>query len=461
MPAEKISAYLSHSYRAEDRKVNEFYWKLCWANGVTFAVDPESEPLSVAYLELMMKRSAAFVGIVTRRPEQETYQCSPFMVFEHWLALQAQKARLVFVESGVPKDFFPEGPGIMYFSRQMMPNIRNEAEARIRRLATRADGAASTLGHGLGKVGLLLGKDHQFNDAVHGLIRCMGFSPVELVIKDDDALRLAFQLDELDFIVHDTRSRPSPPWLMPYIGGRFIPVIKLRSRLPRDTKPVTAAWEIYDLLHTVAEAEELYVLYETLPELTAGLARHIERIREERVLFTSLKDGSRYFRSLGRRRDRVFISNAGSLNGFGRQLSAAFRRQNIVHFHYRYQNNIELATDWRGRLPDMVRGSQFFVPLITSDYWASQICVEEYDIAMEQKEAGKIQIMPYFMADVRPATVSGAKPREVPAQGRDLRELPTRDQIQQIVEDVDGKMTDASGEPRMAQDDAAGSVRAG
>lgn len=461
MPAEKISAYLSHSYRAEDRKVNEFYWKLCWANGVTFAVDPESEPLSVAYLELMMKRSAAFVGIVTRRPEQETYQCSPFMVFEHWLALQAQKARLVFVESGVPKDFFPEGPGIMYFSRQMMPNIRSEAEARIRRLATRADGAASTLGHGLGKVGLLLGKDHQFNDAVHGLIRCMGFSPVELVIKDDDALRLAFQLDELDFIVHDTRSRPSPPWLMPYIGGRFIPVIKLRSRLPRDTKPVTAAWEIYDLLHTVAEAEELYVLYETLPELTAGLARHIERIREERVLFTSLKDGSRYFRSLGRRRDRVFISNAGSLNGFGRQLSAAFRRQNIAHFHYRYQNNIELATDWRGRLPDMVRGSQFFVPLITSDYWASQICVEEYDIAMEQKEAGKIQIMPYFMADVRPATVSGAKPREVPAQGRDLRELPTRDQIQQIVEDVDGKMTDASGEPRMAQDDAAGSVRAG
>jgi len=461
MPAEKISAYLSHSYRAEDRKVNEFYWKLCWTNGVTFAVDPESEPLSVAYLELMMKRSAAFVGIVTRRPEQEIYQCSPFMVFEHWLALQAQKARLVFVESGVPKDFFPEGPGIMYFSRQMMPNIRNEAEARIRRLATRADGAASTLGHGLGKVGLLLGKDHQFNDAVHGLIRCMGFSPVELVIKDDDALRLAFQLDELDFIVHDTRSRPSPPWLMPYIGGRFIPVIKLRSRLPRDTKPVTAAWEIYDLLHTVAEAEELYVLYETLPELTAGLARHIERIREERVLFTSLKDGSRYFRSLGRRRDRVFISNAGSLNGFGRQLSAAFRRQNIAHFHYRYQNNIELATDWRGRLPDMVRGSQFFVPLITSDYWASPICVEEYDIAMEQKEAGKIQIMPYFMADVRPATVSGAKPREVPAQGRDLRELTTRDQIQQIVEDVDGKMTDASGEPRMAQDDAAGSVRAG
>lgn len=461
MPTEKISAYLSHSYRHEDRQINEFYWKLCWANGVTFAVDPESEALSVAYLELMMKRSAAFVGIVTRRPEQETYQCSPFMVFEHWLALQAQKARLVFVESGVPKDFFPEGPEIMYFSRQTLPSIRNEAEARIKRLAIRADGAASTLGHGLGKVGLLLGKDHQFRDEIHSLIRSLGFSPVDLVIKNDDALRLVFQLDELDFIVHDTRSRPSPSWLMPYIGGRFIPVIKLRFRQPGETKPATAAWEIYDLLHTVSTAAELYVLYEALPELTAGLAKHIERIREERVQFTSLKDGSRYFRSLGRRRDRVFISNAGSLNGFGRQLSAAFRRQNITHFHYRYQNNIELATVWRDRLPDMVRDSQFFVPLITTDYWASPICAEEYDIAREQEAAGKLQIMPYFMADVPPTGASSAKPREVPMQGRDLRELPTRDQIKQIVDDVDGKMTVAERAPRATQDGAASSVRAG
>jgi hypothetical protein len=43
MPAEKISAYLSHSYRHEDRQVNEFFWRLFWANGVTFAVDPEAE----------------------------------------------------------------------------------------------------------------------------------------------------------------------------------------------------------------------------------------------------------------------------------------------------------------------------------------------------------------------------------------------------------------------------------
>lgn len=43
MPKERVTAYLSHSYRHADREVNDFFWKLFWANDVTFAVDSESE----------------------------------------------------------------------------------------------------------------------------------------------------------------------------------------------------------------------------------------------------------------------------------------------------------------------------------------------------------------------------------------------------------------------------------
>jgi TIR domain-containing protein len=436
MPAEKISAYLSHSYRHEDRQVNEFFWRLFWANGVTFAVDPESEPLCIPYLELMMKRSAAFVGIVTRRFDRETYQCSPFMVFEHWLALRAQKARLVFVESGVPKDFFPEGPQIMYFSRQALTSAKAGAEERIRLLVKSSDAAATTLGHGLGKAGLLLGKDRGFRGVIHNLIRSLGFSPVDLETRNVDALHLSFQLDELDFIVLDTDSARPPAWLLPFIGGRFIPVIKLRSRLAEGRRLAAAPpWEFNDLLDTVATPEEIFTCYGTLNELKTELARNIERLREERFHFTSLEEGSRYFRSLGRRRGRVFISNSSEMNEVGRQLSRAFSRENIPHFHYRYQNNIELATAWREKLPERVRDCQYFLPLITARYWASEFCREEYDVARQQAAEGKLTIVPYFMTD--------SNSHDIPEQGRHLSELQARDQVHQIVADIDGMLTAA------------------
>ncbi|MGH3812375.1 MAG: hypothetical protein ACRDUV_07955 [Pseudonocardiaceae bacterium] len=220
MVSDRITAYFSHSYRHQDRKVNEFFWRLLWANGFTLTVDPQSESLSVPYLECMMKRSAAFVAIVTRRPEQSTYRCSPFMVFEYGLAVQAQKPRLIFVEDGVSKYFFPEGPQVVNFNRQTVSLIKADVESRLRLLAKRSDAVASTLGHLLGNVGILVGAERDPHQKLaHDLIQKSGYTPFELDTNIADAFRLSLLLDKLDFIVLDLDSPRLPPWLLPFISG--------------------------------------------------------------------------------------------------------------------------------------------------------------------------------------------------------------------------------------------------
>ncbi len=437
MVSDRITAYLSHSYRHQDREVNEFFWRLLWANGFTITVDPQSESLSVPYLECMMKRSAAFVAIVTPRPEQPTYRCSPFIVFEYGLAVQAQKPRLVFVESGVSKNFLPESPQVVYFDRQTLSLIKADVESRLRLLAKRSDAVASTLGHPLGKVGILVGveKDPRQN-LVHDVIRDLGYTPVALDTDITDAFRLSLLLDELDFIVFDLDSPRLPPWLLPFISGRFIPTVKLRSKTGGTRQPTMLSSEPNDLLETVAKLEELFVYYETDLELKRELTKHVERLQGggDRVLFKSREAGFRYFRTLGRRQDKVFISNAADANPCVRSLSAVLRRENVPHFHYRYHSDIELAKQWVEELPERVRASQYFLPLITNNYFQSEYCVREYELARELADAGKIQIIPYFL---------DSSSAHIPEQGRDVSELPISLQARTIARDLDDALTAA------------------
>lgn len=432
----RIPASFSHSYRHQDRAVNEFFWNLLWASGLTLTVDPESESLSIPYLEYMMKRSAAFVAVVTRRPEQDTYQCSPFMVYEYGLAVRAQKPKLVFVESGVSKELFPSGDEVLYFSRQDLGQIETAAQAKLTSLLQRSDPATTILGHGLGKVGVLFGDGQSTSDQsarLHALIRRFGYTPVALDTQISDWFRLSLQLDELDFIVVDLNSSRLPPWLLPFINGRFVPSILIRHRAVAGSMPEQAPRsETDELLAQVAKTDDLYVHYDSEAELAGRLSRHLERLRTEQTLFTDHDQGSRYFRSLGRRREQVFVSNAADANECGRSLSAALNAENVPHFHYRYQTDIELARLWANELPERVRSSQWFVMLITAQYWDSEYCLEEYRLAQELEADGKLKIIPYFL---------GHSTADIPQQGRDLSERSPADQARIIAADLDRMQT--------------------
>lgn len=88
----RVPVYFSHSYRREDRHVNDHFWRAFYDAGFSFTVDPESTTLYTTTLELMMARSVGFVAVVTFRPEEERYQCSPFILYEYGLAVQTPPA---------------------------------------------------------------------------------------------------------------------------------------------------------------------------------------------------------------------------------------------------------------------------------------------------------------------------------------------------------------------------------
>lgn len=439
MASERITAYFSHSYRHGDRKVNEFFWRLLWANGFTLTVDPQSESLSVPYLECMMKRSAAFIAVVTRRPEQSRYQCSPFIIFEYGLAVQAQKSAFIFVENGVSNHFFPDRSQTLYFNRQDLGKIKADAESSLRLVAKRSDAAASILGHPLGKVGILIDiQEAHRRKLTHSLIVDFGYTPVELDTNITDSFRLSLLLDTLDFIVLDLDSTRLPPWLLPFISGRFIPTVQLRAKSSSARQPIMLSSEPNDLLEAVAKPEELFVSYDTDVELKRELTKHVERLRSggDRVLFTSREEGLRYFRSLGRRQDKVFISNAKDANQLVRLLSAALRRENVPHFHYLYHSDVELAKLWEKELPEMIRASRYFLPLITEGYFKSEYCIQEYQLARQLADIGKMQIIPYFL---------DSSTAYIPDEGRDVSELSVPAQVRSITKDLDQKLTAAEG----------------
>jgi hypothetical protein len=125
---EAIPTYLSHSYRAEDRKLNHYFWELLWQGGFLVQVDPRSDDpraniFSIPYLELMMQRSACFVAVIPLRQEQLRDRCSPYILWEYGLAVQSKKSRVVFVEEGVAGRYFPTGrPGMRIgFSNAIFP----------------------------------------------------------------------------------------------------------------------------------------------------------------------------------------------------------------------------------------------------------------------------------------------------------------------------------------------------
>src|SRR5262249_34359339 len=135
----KILAYFSHSYRDADRDVNSFFWDLFHDAGFFFTVDPQSQLFSIPYLESMMMLSTCFVAVITRR--DTPLGCSPYILFEYGLALEAQKPALVFVEQGMSASPFPrDADWIVPFNRHRLADHKRDFIGEIESLAGKVRG---------------------------------------------------------------------------------------------------------------------------------------------------------------------------------------------------------------------------------------------------------------------------------------------------------------------------------
>jgi nucleoside phosphorylase len=439
MPADGdfIPTYFSHSYRPEDRAVNEFFWELFHSHGFAFTVDTRSGPLSTTHLEIMMRRSACFVGVVPCRDDQRRYKCSPFQVYEHGLALQARKPRLSFTEVGVSGRYFPEVQlrRESIFSRQRLPSpdrlSRIVAELAER---SRADNSAGDLL--VGHVGIVLpdgesgGPYAEVLREIYNLIESAGYSPFAMSTDFEDPFQFVQEADKCDFVVTDVASPEVPAWVYPMLHGRAVPTLKLAHIEPGGGfQPAIPPLVAGDSLR-FARAENAIVHYWSTPtELTAQLNEELNKLYLPRRQFQDLEEGLRYFRSLGRSEGTVFLSNARGDDEFASQVGRAFDLQNISYFHYLYRNTIELGSDWSGQLMAKVEASRIFVPLLSKAYWQSEWCRREYEVAEQLRQEGRLTILPYFLDE--------SSGQQVGIQGVNLTVVDSGKRIERIIADLD------------------------
>jgi len=165
-------------------------------------VDPKSTTMSTTSLEMMMRDSACFVAVVTRRDDQRRYRCSPFAVYEYGLAVQDYTPRLVFLEAGVAARHFDPEDCAPVFNRSRLSSYRLP-DSQVAKLALQGSASADEADRPRGDVGLVLPQTPEYDRAstmIDKLLDDAGYSTVVPDLDQIDAAQAARFFDACDFI---------------------------------------------------------------------------------------------------------------------------------------------------------------------------------------------------------------------------------------------------------------------
>jgi nucleoside phosphorylase len=431
-----IPVYFSHSYRREDRDVNDHFWHIFHDAGFSFTVDPGTTSFFPTALELMMARSVGFAAVVTYRDEEERYQCSPFIMHEYGLAVQAQRPRLVLRDKRVPpRNFESQETLSVEFDVAALGRCTHELKRQLHQFRIQASGRLVGHRYRRGHVGVAIqsrldaeqGNGEGRWARVEDYLDKRGCEPVDLVAIADDPWQLAQAADACDFAIIDIDDSKMSG-IADFLLGRGTPLLKVARR---NASPITPSRLLGSApLRRATAADELVMYWTDQEDFESRIRQQISRAMTDRTEFTDLNTGHRYFRSLGREVKPVFVSNAAAANGLARELANSLILENIPFFHYRYQNPIGLGEQWTHQLERMVAVSKVFLPLIDDSYWASEYCRREYEAASRLSEAGRITIFPCLLPGYE-------KGPEIPYQGEDLCYLSPPEQVNAIVNGLD------------------------
>jgi nucleoside phosphorylase len=427
----RIPVYFSHSYRREARDLNDYFWTVFCEEGFSFTVDPRSTFLSPTYLEIMMARSIGFVAVVTYRPQVEGYQCSPYIMHEYGLAVQAHKPRLVLIDWRVSPRLF-RGTAVVKFNPESYEDRADELRQDIRAFRSRTSPDTAGVYNRAGRVGLALGtgtaEASQQQEIIDRIFGSTGDEAVSLTHMADDPFELALTVDSCDFVILDLDA-PGTLQIADFLSGRATPMLKwCRRHAGADSHPVRVFGSA--ALRRATAADRLALYWTNYEELEARTVQEISRLTEPRRELRTLNDGHQYFRSIGRAALPVFLSNARQSNAFAEALSTALSLENIRYFHYKYRNTIDLGAEFADQLWENVKASAVFVALVDESYWRSPWCVKELELAKKLTAERGLRIVPYFLEE----TYSGP---EFSNQGKGLFGLSQDEQIKTIIEDLD------------------------
>jgi hypothetical protein len=397
-------AYFSHSYRSDDRDVNSFFWELFHEHGFFFTVDPESSVFSIPYLESMMLRSNCFVAVIPRRQNVPNL-CSPYILFEYGLAVQARKPSLVFVEQDVDRSVFAASPRIVPFNRN---RLQKDAFAEhVKALAKEVQASANLDERLRGPCGLVIGSGPKSRKVytpalVQGIkdeIRKYGRRCEVVPLDFDGSFELCLKLDTYDFLVVEVAEGLTPPWLPGYLMGRALPCINVCHVPARASAADARVAEIVAKRRPEHTSEKAFDGWSDEAQLRECIGRHVSKFNTARIELHGKQDGLDYFRKAGRRKAKVFVSNASASNDLATQVIARLKRESIDFFHYQVKDAIPVGEDWIRKLEREIEDSGIFVALVDRDYVISQWCRHELELARKQAAEGRLRIHPYALND--------------------------------------------------------------
>jgi hypothetical protein len=401
----RILAYFSHSYRAADRDVNSFFWRLFNDEGFFFTVDPQSQFFSIPYLESMMTLSNCFVAVITRRTGAPA-GCSSYILFEYGLAVEAQKPSLVLVEQGLSGKFFPrDSERVLTFNRQRLDDQAEEFRSGIKKLAAKVRGYRNPDLRLQQPCGLVIGAGEEAEQVytpqlIHNLkteMQKYGRQLETVKLAFDASFEFSLELEKYDFLIVEARDALQAPWLAGYVLGRAIPSIKVCHLASGETRRLDLLPPII-ARHKPEHTNETPVTYWSDPaELLQGVMAHVAKFGTERIEFHTKADGLRYFRRAGRREGKLFVSNAAVSNPLAQKLIARLKLESIELFHYQVKDAIPVGERWLAQLEQQIEESEIFVALLTEEYLQSQWCLYEAQVARKRAAEGKLRIYSYLL----------------------------------------------------------------
>ena len=436
MTSAMIPTYLGHSYRPEDRELNQHFLDQFWEAGFAFTVDPKAgEHLSIPHLELMMQRSACFVAIVPHRDEERRYKTSPYIVFEQQMAVRAKKPRLALVESRVAGRHF-DGDHRSVFQHGA-PATAERLPALLHDLRRQINGQAQNVDDVLGSVAVVLPAGDAYDAASRAIGDVLDAAGYEVdTFRYDPSWTPDFsEVDKHDFFVIDIGVQEMT-WGLYW---RFVPTIKLGRRSEERSEDALPAMFRNEALEqaVVGGSSQNVIWWSDVDELIGQLEPVVDKMQRPRRQFRSHDEGAGYFQSLGRdSQGPVFLSNAKRQNDLAGDLSRALNLANIDFFQYRHRNPIPMGTAWEAALRDQVRRSRLFIALVSEDYGRSEQCRQELRAAQDLAAQSTLRIYKYFLDDE--PDVLGATDR---LQGADLTGMDRDDQVRRIVRDIDRFLT--------------------
>ena len=420
-----IATYFSHSYRIEDQDQNKEFWSY-FSSDFSFFVDPPSDTTIHTHLERMIRRCSAFVAVLNRRDNVSKLHCSPFVLYEYGLAVQARRPKLLLIDDSVNATPFenldPEERH--YFSAEDSKAGLDELLSKIDRLKGIAKAYPDALRRPRGKIAVLIpGDTSTCAYAKPDILRRIsetadvsGFEihPVKLPYKHNALF--AIELDKYEAVILDVRGSDLPGWVFAYVYGRLVPTIKLARLEPVETLGTVGLPPIVEGLRMDADepAVESVLFWRDPDDLIWQLDRAFRKMDEGQTVFKKGEEGTLYFESIGRRAARVFISNSAKANPLARQLSDGLRLRNIERFHYKERNAIPAGSDWQKKIKSEVEACDMFVAIIGEGYEQSEWSREELRIVLAKDP--KIALLPYVVegTDLRFLKEHGAGKLQAP-----------------------------------------------